>query len=92
MGVFLSLLENIAGMANKSSGLQCPVTNEAVLMSLGVLSFHPSVWNMLCFVCEMFLFLCCFGFLLFFFFFNLPHYWSEAQKKEDSIGSVIAAW
>lgn len=63
MGVFLSLLENNTGMANKSSGLQCPVTNEAALMSLGVPRFYPSGWNMLHFVCEMFLFLC---FVLFF--------------------------
>lgn len=53
-------------------------------MSLGAFRFYPSGWNMLWFLCKLFLFLC--------FFKNLPHYWIEAQKKEDSIGSVNAAW
>lgn len=54
-------------------------------MKLSVFSFDPSGQNMMCSLCEMF-------FFSFIFFLNLPYYWIEAQKKEDSVGSVNAAW
>lgn len=80
MGVLLTLLENTTGMTSKSSCLQFPTSDEAVTMRLGVFRFYPSSQNMLSSLCKVFLFLCLFK--------NLPHYWIEAQEKEDSIGSV----